>query len=319
MLSKWLPWDFFKRFGDSIQRNRPGLYTLWAFDQFMVRIFQNNLPTGIFEGGKIFVLMGKDISRDWVEANLMSLTFFGGGESFFVHNAEDIPKEAQELLASGEIDFSSRFFILSFSSDCPFRKKLVDKIDGEHIVINAPPFWEGGKLLDFIADQNQVRLSFDARNYILMAVEHQTADFQTALNMLKLNYPEHSQLTLEQVQSLLKISRLDQFTLASLFSCKKKMQFFEHLLNIDNDFDDLRTFFSFMQSHLIKIFDTSYTEKKARPSKYDREIINYSRLWDKDELSGEIRKFGEWEILAKMRSEQLLTILRAEYLQTMSS
>lgn len=315
MLSKWLPWDFFNKFQNSIQTDRPGLYTVLTFDPFITRLFQDNLPQNHFEGGKISIIMGRDITCEWLDANLCSLSFFGNSESYFVHSAEEIPKDAQTFLIEREIDFTSRYMILSFAQDLPFRKKVVDKLEGEHIVIQPPPFWEIGKLLDFLADQHKVRLSFDARTFLLNSVENNCADFWMALNILKLNYPDHQSLSLEQVTSVMGITRLDQFELASLFSAKKKAKFYEKLLEIENDFDDLRSLFSFMQSHLIKVLDISYAAQKARPSKYDREIFNHARLWDKIELQKDIRRFGELEIMAKQRNDYLFPTIRSIYFQ----
>ncbi len=319
MLSKWVPWTFFKSYPHSIRKDRAGLYSIWCFDPFITRIFKQNIQNDHFDGGQLNIKMGMEITVEWLDNNLNNLSFFGNSESYFVHHAEDIPKAAQDFILNSGLDFSSRYFILSFSKDNAFRKKLVKDIDGEHFQIQNPPFWEVGKLLDFLSDYLKVRLSYDSKNFILNSIENSCSDFWMVLNILKLNYPNQAEIDLKQVRSLLVVTRLDQFALASMFSSKKRGRFFENLLLIDNSYNDFRSFFSFMQSHLIKVLDPTYVSKRPRASRYDKEIMNHASLWDKDDLYQQIRKFGEWEIMAKSKDDSLRDLLRAEYLRAIWS
>ena len=100
---------------------------------------------------------------------------------------------------------------------------------------------------------------------------------------------------------MISVEKLDQFQLASLFSRKKFSDFFDRLLKVDEDFDRLRSLSLFMQSHLIKMLDTGYLEKKTRLTSYDKEISSASRLWKDHELLREIERFNRWEILSKKK------------------
>ena len=162
-------------------------------------------------------------------------------------------------------------------------------------------------------------LSYDVQNAILKMVEPTTAELVHILELIDLHFPGKSkECDVHTLQNLVAGTRLDQFSLASTFSTRKLKMFYQEIVDQDWDFDSLRSFFGFMQSHLLKIMDPSYIQGKARPSKYDKEIEMASRSWNQSELDAFIKLFGKLEIQAKKRSPELRGNLRQLYLKQLS-
>ena len=107
---------------------------------------------------------------------------------------------------------------------------------------------------------------------------------------------------------------LDHFKMASLFEEKKWKAFFEVLVKAPYDFDTLRSFFAFMQTHLGKLLDPSYAEQKSRPSQYDKRILSHSRRFKREELLKGLRFFGRLELLCKQKSPRVNDILRRRWI-----
>src|SRR5690606_17590964 len=122
--------------------------------------------------------------------------------------------------------------------------------------------WEFNKLLDFVCSYLRLPLSFEAKTWILEAMENNLANFYNSCCLIKINHPEAKEVSLKEVRELLTTEKLDQFQLASLIARKKNKEFYEKLTALEGDFEKMRGFFMFMQSHLVKMADTSYLGKK---------------------------------------------------------
>jgi len=136
--------------------------------------------------------------------------------------------------------------------------------------------------------------------------------------MLTLNYYKKPEISEKDVAALLPVSRINQFEMASMFSSKKTSIFYESLMKSDADINIYFEFFAFMQSHIMKLLDPSYINKKPRPTKYDKEILAHTALWERKELMRELRRFGKLEILCKKKSPDLKIELQRLYLQAIS-
>jgi hypothetical protein len=134
--------------------------------------------------------------------------------------------------------------------------------------------------------------------------------------LIKLNYPEAQQIGLNEIKSLLTFEKLDQFNLASLLARKKNKDFYLKLMLLENDFEKMRGLFMFMQSHLIKMVDTSYLKQKTRLNQYDKDLQSTSKNWKTDELVKEIEKFNRWELLCKKKSTGLWNEIKQSYLRS---
>ncbi len=327
MLSRWTPWEFFDANPQVINPQNKGIYSFFSFDGLINKIIQDRLPQDVFEGGKIKVMMGKEITPSWLEDTFCGLTLFGGNESYLVHNANELSSSSQEYLLNTSIDWSGRFFILVFQKDTTFRKELIKKKIGTHVTIQGPPFWHIGKLLDFLADVYKVRLSYESKAYILSAIDNDCTSFAMALNILALNYPDQIQVEIDQVKTLLKATRLNQFALASLLGSRRFTKFYEQLLQVDCSSEDLLKFSFFIKSHLAKLLDPSYINQKNRPSKYDKEIMQHAKLWERQQLLEQLQLWDKWEILLKSSSSSkqgnnplfaILNQFRRKYLESLA-
>ena len=173
--------------------------------------------------------------------------------------------------------------------------------------------------MDFVCHYLRLPLSYDSKGWILESLENNLGSFYDACYLLRINYPEASEIKLSQVKELLVLEKLDQFQLASLFSRKKHQDFYHKLIGLEGDFEKMRSFFMFMQSHLIKLIDTSYLTQKTRLTQYDKEVQSTSKLWSTSDLNTYLELFNHWEILSKKKSSLLWTEIKLHQLRTFSS
>lgn len=315
MHSKWQVWDFFKTNPEGIGQSK-GMYCFNFFDPFFQKDFLDRVKQSPSLQDNYRLITGKDCTKAWVEDNLLSLSLFGNSDSFIVVRSEEIPKDTYELLLDDSLNLDDRFFILVFGKETPLLKKLYKKENVTSHLIEEPKFWEYNKLLDFIANIYEVGLSYDVKSFILETITHNTYEFSNALNILKLNYPDAIEISMEMAKAVLTTNRFDQFELASLVSKRSSSKFYEKLVEIGEDYSLLRSIFSFLQGHLIKLADPSYTEKKSRMTKYDKEIVASAKLWKPSELNVVVRKFSEYELLAKQKNPQLLQSIKRDCLRS---
>ncbi|MGK0368123.1 MAG: hypothetical protein ACI9QD_001264 [Thermoproteota archaeon] len=314
MLSKWQVWDFFSAHPGAL-KEFTGLSSFRFFDPLIVRIFKEklqdnkNLPSGFTS------ISGSTLTKEWIENNLISLSLFGNSDSYYIFQAEEIPKDSFEYILGDSLLLDDRFLTLSFNKDCPLWRKLSTKKYNSSD-IQGPKFWEFNILLDYLIDYYEIRLSYEAKNYILKFIDHSVVSFSNALNIIKLNYGDQKEISIQNIQSVIKPNKFDQFALAAEFAMKKYSLFYENVLKIGDDFNSLRSLFMFLQSHLIKIADTSYSSSKNRLTKYDKEVMSCSKLWKSEDLQEAIQLFGELEVMAKQKSQQLLFTLRRECLKS---
>lgn len=313
MHSKWQLWDFFNAVKRDYLAEKNGVIALSTFDPICLKLVKDYLMRGAGER-TIYYKMAQEVSRDWIEEEFQSLSLFGGMESFFIHQAQDLKAEQLEALAS--LDLTDRFLILSFESENASWKKLVKDGKVDFLQIEAPKFWEPHKLLDFVTTYLRLPLTYDSKTWMLDSLENNLSSFYHAGCLLKLNHPEAKEVSLPEVMSLLETERLDQFVLASLYARKKNSEFFSKLLHFQSDFERLRGIFNFLQSHLIKIMDPSYLENKPRLTGYDKDIQSASKLWKTDDLRKEVERFNRWELMSKKRDSLLWHELKTSFLRS---
>jgi DNA polymerase III delta subunit len=312
MHSNWQLWNFFKQFPKGL-KSSSGSVLFEVFDPVIGMLLKKRIMQYYAEFN-IQTVVSDKLTSTWVENNLQTLGFFGMDECYIIQSADDLSKDVIAQLKSMPLNCDSRFIcFISYYSSKP-SLKLKDVVQDVH-VIDLPKFWESANLLDFLSDELKVRLNFDAKNYILQNIQHGVVDFYNTLNVLQINYPDAKEINLQQVQNVIQTTRYDHFELASLYSQKKKIQFLEKMFELAEDFDQTLRVFQFVLSHLYKLYDVSYIEKKDRPTKYDKEILNHSKLWTKQQLSEQIEILSQYERLAKMKSNMLINHMRMDYMQ----
>jgi hypothetical protein len=307
--SSWKPWDFVKGSPYLIQESKPGIYVFYLSDIFLGRILQNRLERAAFTSGKLTKLVGADISADWLENTFLGLSLFGGDESYLVLGSETTSVQAIEYLSSTKLPMDDRFLIF-FIFGAKYKKEVWKKIEANHIKVEAPKFWEMQKLLHFMSSELNVRLDYASQKLILENVEHQCSEFYSVLQNLSVLYPNHNELTSEQVKPFIALGKIDKFELASLYGRKRFANVYESLVQNEVSFEEYHQVFSFFRSHFIKLSDPSYMKKKGKLSKYDQEILLLSKNWSGDEIEKEIVKISDFEILSKQKSTQLKAKLR---------
>ncbi len=310
MFSSFFPWEFKNNFPHLLQEGKFGLYALSCYDPFLEKIYQNSVPGHYLEGGKWSVLNPQDITVSWLENNINTLDFFSAGQSYKVLMSELLSPSVQEFLLEENIDWGNRYFLLSFQKENKFYEKLKKKKEVHTYKIKTPNFWEYDKLMKFICEQMSIPLTFAVQSYL---VEHTTPEPSEYIHILKkltlLGKPLVN-ITIDDVKAEMELDKFDNFALANLWASKKHKSFFKKLLPFINNQSEMIKFFGFMQSHILKMVDTSYMIEKPKLSKYDKEIELHARLWSKAELRDELKFFGNCEILAKQKSSELTLELR---------
>lgn len=312
MSSKWRPWDFLKHHPEIIDRDKKGLTVVYCTDPFIERMLRNKLDFSSWDGQPSLTLSGMDLSIDWIEENLMTLSLFGGDQSLCVVQGNSITAAVKSFILENKISDGSRNIIFFLNGDKKFFNNWEKNSDGDFLEVEDPKFWELGKLLTYFADGMAMRLPMDVHNYLMEAVPHNSADFVNTLKTIRLSFGT-GPYNVQSVKSVIPATRLDQFRLASLLGKRKLADFYKELEKLNLDFDEQIGFYNFLQSHLFKLMDVSYIEKKARPSKYDKEIQSHAQLWERSELQKVIRNFSKLEIQAKKKNPYIKEQIR-EYL-----
>lgn len=314
MHSKWKVWDFFKSNGNSLREGEEGLYSFYAFDPLISKLFIERVPRKILDGEKFNVLIGNEITEQWIDDNLLSLGLFGNNESYLIHFAEKIPKHIQEIFIKKELICDSRFVVLIFNEQNDFFKQLLKNDSYKSIEVTPPMFWENKELLEFFSYYLEVYLNFEASQLVLDSIEPGCSEYYNLLNQLKINFPEEK-IDKEKLLQILEKNKLDQFELAALFSNKKFNDFYKLLIERmkDNAFYSLNYF---IQSHILKMLDTSYLDGKKKLSKYDRQILSDSQKWTPESLERAMSYFKKLEILYRENEELFLQNLKKDYLKS---
>ncbi|MEX1099439.1 MAG: hypothetical protein WEB87_03365, partial [Bacteriovoracaceae bacterium] len=287
MRSKWKLWDFFKANPRSVSPERKGIYAVSSFDPIAMKLFKDKIPKTDLEEGKLTILMGKELTVEWIEQNLQTMGLFGNKESYLVHFAQDLAKDVQEKFLSEDLIMDERYFILSFDAPTDFFKALSEKEEVCSIEIQAPMFWENRELLEFFSAQTGVFLDYQASQLLQESVEATCSNYLNILERLKVNFGSEA-VSAEKLSQVLTKEKLDQFLLAEMFSNKKFPNFYKGLLSVATENSALRLFFSFMQKHMGKVCDPSYLDSKKKLSKYDRQILSCSKIWRKADAARSI-------------------------------
>ncbi len=307
MLSKWQIWDFFGAVKKDHLESFEGVLAISTFDPVCLKMVKDYLLQGV-SSRNVLYKMAPEVNKNWIEEEFQTLSLFGTQDCFFIHQAHDLPTELiEQIIHSG---VTGRFVILSFESESPAWKKLVKEGKTATLQVEPPKFWEPNKLLDFVCNYLRLPLSYEAKGWVLDSLESNLSALFNAMSLVKLNHAEAKEVGIREVQELLQVEKLDQFALASLFCRKKRLEFFQKIIELQGDFDKMRGLFMFMQSHLIKVMDPAYLAQKPRLTQYDKDIQSTARLWKSEEILSALKEFNHWEILSKKKDSLLWTELK---------
>lgn len=259
---------------------------------------------------KSILMMGDELTTVWIEDNWESLSLFGGADRFLILESQKLSSAVQELLLSDRVDFADQKILFCFSKKNDFYKQICKNKQWQVFTVEAPPFWKDAEVLTMLCDENNVRLSLDAHHYVIQAVPGTIEDFSILASQLSLLFPDKSELSLEDVKSVLSPYKVDHFYLAGLLAQRKRIDFLKEILSLSLDFPMMEELFRMVQFHFLKLIDTSYASSKTKLSKYDKEIMMHSKLWKKEELERVILYFKELEYLARTKDMHVRNKLR---------
>jgi DNA polymerase III delta subunit len=258
---------------------------------------------------------GPDLTIGWLEDNVISPGLFGSTGPYLILESDKMNAKVKTFLAEADLEntLASDNQLLFFT-----HKKIADKsLTGaiNQVTYEGPKFWEMNKYVDVLADFFNLSLNPQVKNYITNAVEGTAENYYNALMIIS-SYKTQGDISIDLVKKLIRPQHLNNFDLADLFNAKNMKRFFISLLVIENDYDVYRTFFSFIQGHIVKMMDTGYTASKKKLSKYDQSIVNASRRWSREELNHYLELFAHFEILSKQRNDWLRDEIRLNYLKS---
>lgn len=316
MHSKWKIWDFLKNFPEGFDTTKSGIFGFNTFDPLIASLLKSRFPKSKFYEEKLPSLNAKEVTVGWFEDNFQTLGLFGNQESYIINQAQHLSSEVKELISSENLILDNRFLFLFFDKSDEFYKSLTKKEQINTIDIQAPAFWENDKLLDFLADYLNVRLSFEAKTTILSSIENTPLDLYNFLTRLAVNFKDQT-VSLAMLEEVIERNRLDNFELAKLFGFKKMKEFYQILLDVEPDFDALRSLFYFLQTHMLKIADPSYINEKNRPTKYDNQILSQSKVWRESELTSVFSFLKRIEVQAKLKNPFIKEEIKSAYLRSL--
>lgn len=314
MHSKWQIWDFFSSYPRDKLRSFEGILAINTFEPTCLKLVKDFLLRDLGER-TVHYKMASDVTKAWIEEEFQTLSLFGNQDCFFIHEANELSVELIDIL--GRLTLEGRFILLSFENEQSAWKRVLKENKFSTIIVESPRFREYNKLLDFVCGYLRLPLSFEAKNWILESLENDLGTFYNAAFLVKLNFPEAKEISLLQVKELLTLDKLDRFQLASHFSRRKLVNFFDRLVELEGDFEKMRGFFLFLQSHLVKMIDPTYASKKPNLTQYDKEIQSTSRIWRSEELIEHLRVFNQWEILCKKKDDKVWAEIKRERLRVL--
>ncbi len=310
MHSKWKIWEYLNDKLDSIQLN-PGINAFHCYHPIAFKMIKDRFDRKQLPEGKFKVVMGKECNFQWYEDTFRSLSLFGNNDSFLIHNAEEIPNDVKDTFINELDSLQDQLIVLNFNKEDELFKKL-KKIKEEKIKtisIIAPAFWEEDNLLNFLCKYFNVYLDYESTEYFKSKVPFEFYSYYQYLEQTNLLYG-NQKVSLENLSEMLDTVKFDTFKLAESFGSKKLKLFYELVIEAYQNGEDLIGPLYFLQSHIQKLFDQSYLEKKSRLTKYDKQIIHQSKLWKKTELLKAENYIGEVLIELKTNSSFFLDHLR---------
>jgi len=309
-------WDFIRDHPQILNSEQKGLYALSIFDPFIERILLGRIPKAYWGDEDRKVLSGDELTIDWIRDNIETVDFFSSDNSYVVLRAEQISSKVSEYLLEHKLEWRN-YFVLIFHGKSTLYDKLKKNKEVISYTVESPRFWEMGKLLQFLCQQMKISLPYDIQNYIVDCTPPRVNDYIQALKTVTRVAKEKGQMSLSVVRPYLTSHKYDQFHCAKLFGEKKFKSFYEEINEV-NDFESYISLFRFLQGHLIKVSDPAYIKKKARASKYDKEIESQSHLWSKEDVKESLDDLAEMEILAKTKSQDLYTQMRLRLIKSYS-
>ena len=314
MLSNLFPWEYFS--GPSKIIWKQGISAFCCYDPLLERMALNKIPLrDVGERGPSKISL-KKVDCEWFENRFFSNDFFLHEESYLFIQSEQVDRKLKDFILSHLNVIEEKSIVFLFEKENTFFQSLCRFPQIQGWKIKQPFFWHHQRFFHFLCDQMKVSLSRSVREYLLESVKSEVHEIVNTLKILKLNTPFTDSLTVDAVKVLIRPKRLDIFKLAHLYAEKSFSLFYRELLKGDFHYDEYQGLLSFLQGHLIKICDPSYTKDKDRLSEYDKKIRGQQHIWkNKEELFIHLQRLAEMEIAAKKKDRFLRHKFRSLYLE----
>lgn len=310
--SKWKIWDFFKSFSKHL--DSAPLTSIVCKDSLVLQEVKNELLKAYSNRNDFKVVFGEELTLEWWENNFLSLSLFGNNESYIVLNAKDLKSDVLDVLGRDDLLLDERKIYFLFDQDNDFSKKLSKIKSVDSIVIEEARHWEGRELLNFWCSELGTPLSYTAKDMALNLLNHESIDFLNLLRIVQVNFQGSSEVTDKMLLEVIVPTKFNKFELAELFSARKFKDFYEKVISLELDTKEIEELSSFMQIHLIKLFDTSLIHNKNYLTKYDKALIAHSRLWNSEKLQNAISYFEDLVYKSREQNPFLSYEFKTKYL-----
>lgn len=306
------PWDHF-----ASPWTWEGVAALQCGDPFLERMAVRKAARENLGGGRWRAAALPSADPERLEADLLGTDLFEPRRPRLLMEAHGAGKAVRDVVLASLGALGAARALVLFGRDGDFLKALRRSPGVAFRRIAAPAFWQRERLFDFLRAGMGVRLDAGARAHLLDASDGSTRGIVGVLRTVRDNVPDGAPVSSEDARRLVPPARLDVFKLAALYGNRRFGPFYGELLKGEFSFDDYRGAMGFMQAHLTRLHDPERRAAgKARPSSYDRGLVEQGRGWpDKDELMEHVGRFGEWEVMAKRKDGFLRQELRCRWLR----
>ena len=310
--NEWTPWEFYKIYTHPFVGKGEGLHLFSFPNPHLERVLFYRKYSAYSTHRSFRIVHGQDLTIDWINENWDGMDLFGTNDVFFVLLPELASDEVKKHIK--QHGAFSKTIIMSFAGELDWFLEM-KKVANSSALVRAPKFWEGHQLLELLMLFYDLELTYETEQFILESLPLETGPLMAQLNLIKIHFPKEGQvLAKKDIEFLVSRQKLDFFNLATHFGKKQLDQFYLKLINYDGDFED---FFRFMEGHLLKLYDPSYAQKKGRPSKYDKEIVDYAKFWKQQDILENLLFFGDLWIRTKGNDPSVLDSLRLRYLKVL--
>ncbi len=301
---KFQAWDYLNKFKVGFDDRSKGFKIISCSDPFILKIMMNHFPKDKINARYFYPV---EIDQKFIDENFLNLNFFSETTDLIIFNADEIKKSILENLLLQK-DYSDSFVFLLFNRLKKEELDLFKKTEIDSYQIEELKFWEGPRLLNFLAQEMNIKIKSNVVQFLLEHCEHDTESFVRALQVIRLNF-DQTEIDLILLKKLIGIDRFDFFGELEEYHKNEKI-FFKDVLKKDGDFDWLRNFSVSMQNHLIKVLNPEEISKKDKLSKYDQNVLLWSEQSDRQYLKSDLEFFVRLEIEAKKRNVLYKNMIR---------
>ena len=295
-----MPWNFFEK--ENLINE--GLNSISLFDPYLwsfVHTQMANKPERKWKS-----IFASELSVDDLESSLNNLNLFEMDNFVLVHEAEKLSKGLQEWIVENNKMFSGKTYVFIFQSKPVWRKKWFD--NGNHLTIDAPKFWQQTETLSLLCKLLKIQMNQAAMRVFIERVPFSWGEYVQSLQDLCEN--EAAKIEEKDIKEFFHGQKLDKFLLANLIGHKRMKEFWNNLLDLKLNNEELRDVFIFIHAHLFKMINKEEIESKTKTNKYEKEILNAAKKWSKKELLEMLKKVNEWELRLKSQDRFLLPELK---------